>query len=252
MEWSDEGVVLSVRPHGETGAIAELLTREHGRHMGLVHGGVGRRLRGVLQPGNKVEAKWRARLSEHLGTYQIDIDKARAGLLMEEPLTLTGLTAACAVAGAIPEREANAGLYEGFDILIDLMATSEVWPAVLVRWELGLLQEMGFGLDLSRCVATGTRDDLVYVSPKSGGAVSREAGEPYRESLFPLPAFLVGRQAGEASDRDVLDGLRITGHFLARHVFGPLDKPLPDARLRLVDKFATLAGNGDEVPDEDR
>ena len=235
MDWRDEGFVLSARAHGETSAILELFTREQGRTLGLVHGGAGRRMRSVLQPGNKLSAHWRARLSAHLGPYQ-------AGLLMDDPLALLALSAASAVCGIVPEREAHPSLYDGYEVLLETLQDEHVWPAIFVRFELGLLQELGFGLDLTRCAATGARDDLVYVSPKSGSAVSRAAGEPYKERLFWPPGFLVGTQAGEASPADVAEGLRLTGHFLERHLFAAHERHLPDARIRLMEKIAARAG----------
>lgn len=241
VDWRDEGIVLSAKPYGETGAILELFTREQGRHLGLVHGGAGRRMRSVLQPGNKLAAHWRARLTEHLGTYQVELVKPLAGLLMDDPLALLALSAASAVCGIVPEREAHPALYDGYEVLLDTMRDGDVWPAVFVRWELGLLTELGFGLDLTQCAATGSRDDLVYVSPRSGSAVSRAAGEAYKERLFRLPGFLVGRQAGEASLADVAEGLRLTGHFLERHLFAAHDRHLPDARTRLLEKMVARA-----------
>ena len=242
MDWRDEGFVLSARAHGETSAILELFTREQGRTLGLVHGGAGQRMRSVLQPGNKLSAHWRARLSEHLGTYQVELVRPLAGLLMDDPLALLGLSAASAICGIVPEREAHPALYDGYEVLLETMQDEHVWPAIFVRFELGLLQELGFGLDLTRCAATGTHDDLVYVSPKSGSAVSRAAGEPYKERLFRLPAFLIGAQAGEASPGDVAEGLRLTGHFLERHLFAAHERHLPDARIRLMEKMAARAG----------
>ncbi|GMV63025.1 MAG: hypothetical protein AMXMBFR74_21930 [Parvibaculum sp.] len=242
MDWRDEGFVLSARAHGETSAILELFTREQGRTLGLVHGGAGQRMRSVLQPGNKLSAHWRARLSEHLGTYQVELVRPLAGLLMDDPLALLALSAASAVCGIVPEREAHPALYDGYEVLLETLQDEHVWPAIFVRFELGLLQELGFGLDLTRCAATGTRDDLIYVSPKSGSAVSRAAGEPYKERLFRLPAFLIGAQAGEASPGDVAEGLRLTGHFLERHLFAAHDRHLPDARIRLMEKMAARAG----------
>ncbi|KAB7740148.1 DNA repair protein RecO [Parvibaculum sedimenti] len=239
MEWRDEGIILSARSYGESGAILELFTREHGRHLGLVRGGAGRRHKSSLQAGNSLAAHWRARLSEHLGTYTAELMKPRAGLLMEDAFSLMGLSAACAVAGIIPEREAHPALYEGFELLLDTMDDPDIWPAVFVRWELGLLQELGFGLDLGQCAATGSRDDLVYISPRSGGAVSREAGDPYKERLFRLPQFLIGAQAGAATPDDVAEGFRITGHFLDRHLFTPHGRHLPDARIRLAERVFT-------------
>jgi DNA repair protein RecO (recombination protein O) len=241
MDWHDEGVVLSSRGFGESGAIVELFTRAHGRHAGLVRGGGGRRHKGMLQPGNTLSVHWRARLNEHLGTYTAELVKARAGLLMEDGLALTGLSAACAIAGLLPERESHTPLYDGFSVLLDTMEDADIWPAVLVRWELGLLQELGFGLDLGQCAATGARDDLIYVSPRSGGAVSREAGAPYAERLFRLPPFLVGAQAGIEGPDDVAEGLRITGHFLERHFYAPQGRHLPDARIRLMQRLAARA-----------
>ena len=159
-----------------------------------------------------------------------------------DPLALLALSAASAVCGIVPEREAHPALYDGYEVLLETMQDEHVWPAIFVRWELGLLQELGFGLDLTRCAATGSRDDLVYVSPKSGSAVSRGAGEPYKDRLFRLPAFLVGAQAGEATNEDVAEGLRLTGHFLERHLFAAHERHLPDARIRLMEKIAARAG----------
>ena len=241
MDWHDEGIVLSSRPHGESGAIVELLTREHGRHLGLVRGGAGRRQKSVLQAGNTVAAHWRARLNEHLGAYTVELIKPRAGLLMNDAFALTGLSAACAVASVLPEREAHPALFEGFSFLLDTMEDADIWPAIFVRWELGLLQDLGFGLELGQCAATGVRDDLAYVSPRSGGAVSREAGAPYADRLFRLPPFLVSSQAGVDHADDIAEGLRITGHFLERHFYAPLGRHLPDARIRLMQRFAARA-----------
>ncbi|PKQ09315.1 MAG: DNA repair protein RecO [Alphaproteobacteria bacterium HGW-Alphaproteobacteria-12] len=155
MDWRDEGFVLSARAHGETSAILELFTREQGRYLGLVHGGAGRRMRSVLQPGNKLVAHWRARLSEHLGTFHVELVKPLAGLLMDNPLALLALSAASATTSIVPEREAHPALYDGYEVLLETMLDENVWPAVFVRWELGLLSELGFGLDLTRCAATG-------------------------------------------------------------------------------------------------
>lgn len=238
MDWHDEGIVLSSRSYGESSAIVELFTREHGRHLGLVRGGAGRRYASMLQPGNTLTAHWRARLNEHLGSYTVELLKPRAGVLMDDPFALTGLSAACTVAAILPEREAHAGLFEAFTVLLDTMEDNDIWPAVFARWELGLLSELGFGLDLSQCAATGARDDLAYVSPRSGGAVSRAAGAPYAERLFRLPPFLVGSQAGLNAPDDVAEGLKITGHFLERHFYAPHDRHLPDARIRLAQRLA--------------
>lgn len=237
MEWRDEGVVLSAKTHGETSAIVELFTADHGRHAGIVRGGASRRMKPVLQPGNSVTVTWRARLPEHLGNFALDLDRARAGVLMEDPLSLSALSGACAVVSSLPEREVHKALYDAFLILLDALEEPAIWPAVFVRFELGLLQELGFGLDLSKCAASGETNDLIYVSPKTGRAVGRVAGEPYKDRLYRLPEFLIGGRASEAASTDVADGLRLTGHFLERHLFGPAHGRLPDARYRLVDRL---------------
>lgn len=237
MEWTDDAFVLSARSHGETGAIVELLTRERGRFAAHVPGGASRTMRPHLQPGSQVIAAYRARTSEHLGSVRLEPVGEGPAALFDDPLALTGLSAAAAVAqGALPEREPHAGAYLAFEALTGAFAFAEVWPAVFVRFEAGLLEELGFGLDFSRCAATGSTEDLVYVSPKSGRAVSRSAGAPYRERMLRLPPFLLGSQGG-LSDGDVGAGLDLTGHFLEQFVFGPLNRPLPPARVWLIDKL---------------
>ncbi len=240
MEWTDEAIVLGAKRHGDSHAVLSVLSREHGRHLGLVRGT--RRLAGALQPGNDVRVTWRGRLSDHLGTYTVEPAGDRAGAAMENALTLAALSSACAVAsGSLPERETHTPVYESFRILLDALGESDVWPALYVRWELGLLQDLGFGLDLSRCAATGQRDDLAYVSPRTGRAVNAEAAAPYAERLFPLPAFLLGRQAGEVTRKEVLAGLNLSGWFLEQRIFAPQNKPLPPARVRLVELLAAEA-----------
>jgi DNA repair protein RecO (recombination protein O) len=246
MEWSDDAIVLSLRAHGESSGILDALTRRHGRHLGLVRGGASSRGRAMLQPGNRVKLVWRARLSEHLGTYTAELAEARASEIFERRAALTGLNAVSAVAAAVlPEREPHEAAYEGADALIAAIAHLEFsdWAHVYVRWEIGLLNELGFGLDLARCAATGTVDDLAHVSPRTGRAVSRAAGEPYRGRLLALPAFLLGSQAA-AGPEDVLAGLRLTAHFLDRWLLLPHGKALPEARLRLTDLAARTAESG--------
>ena len=234
MEWRDQGIVLSARPHGEAAAIVTLLTREHGRHAGLVHGGQARKARGVYQPGNLVEANWRGRLAEHLGSFACELVASHAARLLDDPAPLAALASAAAVTeGALPEREPHPASFEGFRALLEALER-EHWAEAYVGWERALLAELGFGLDLSRCVAGGD-GDLVYVSPKSGGAVSRAAGAPYRDRLLALPGFLAGRGGGGPAE--VAEGLALTGFFLARHVFAPHDRPLPPARQRLAERF---------------
>jgi DNA repair protein RecO (recombination protein O) len=238
MEWSDDAVVLSLRAHGESSGILEALTRTHGRHLGLVRGGGSSKGRATLQPGNRVKLTWRARLSEHLGIYTVELALARASDMFEQRAALCGLNALSAVAGAVlPEREPHEAAYDGADALLDMIAGHDFadWAPLFVHWEIGLLNELGFGLDLARCAATGSADDLIYVSPRTGRAVSRAGGEPYRDRLLGLPAFLLGRQAGEASPADLLAGLQLTAHFLEQWVLMPHNKSMPDARVRLTD-----------------
>jgi DNA repair protein RecO (recombination protein O) len=234
MNWTDEGVVLSVRPHGETAAVVELFTRAHGRHLGLVHGGRSRKMRPVLQIGNHVDASWKARLAEHLGHMSIEMRRGYAAGAMEDATTLAGLTSLCALARLIPERDPHPSLYEVTLFVLSFLDDESVWPALLVRWELALLDDLGFGLDLSECAATGTNDELIYVSPKSGRAVSAAAGEPYKEKLLKLPGFLLGSRKGGVSRADVEAGLALTGHFLEARVMRPRGEEMPAARHRLA------------------
>ena len=239
MEWADDGIVLAARKHGESAAIVSLLTAAHGRHIGLIRGGAGRRQRGVLQPGNELDVVWRARLEEHLGHYTVELSRARAASLLYSAPLLAGLASACAVTdAALPEREPHPVIHAAFRALLDALEVSEAWPAVYVRFEIGLLQELGFGLDLSRCAMTGDRDGLAYVSPKSGRAVTSEAGEPWKHKLLRLPQFLLGSQAGEPEDDDIHAGLTLSGHFLEHHVMAPMQQRLPAARIRLVEYFS--------------
>src|SRR5580704_2867983 len=237
MEFEDEAFVLAARPFGETGAIVDLLTRSHGRFVAHVAGGASRRMKPIMQPGGRVLARYRARVSEQLGAAQLEGAGEGPAALFDQPLALAGLAAAAAVAaGALPEREPHSGAFDAFDALAAVLAAAEIWPAVYVRFEAGLLQELGFALDLSRCAATGTTDDLIYVSPKSGRAVSRAAGEPYAERLLRLPPFLLSAQGG-LRPGDIGDGLVLTGHFLERFVFAAMNRPLPPARVWLIDRL---------------
>lgn len=243
MDWTDDGIVLSARKHGETSAIVALLTRAHGRHLGLVRGGAGKRARGVLQPGNRVEARWRARLADHLGTFICEMTEAVAAPLMKDRLRLAGLSAACAMAESVlPEREPHPAVYEALVALLAAIGGGG-WPSAYVKWELGLLSELGFGLDLSACAATGANDQLAYVSPKSGRAVSLAAGEPYKDVLLVLPPFLLRAGAGGAPE-EVAQGLKLTGYFLEKNVFRHLNRGLPAARIRLADRLRSAGRPG--------
>jgi len=240
MEWIDDAIVLSVRAHGESAAIVDALTREHGRHAGLVRGGASRKSKAALQPGNSLHVVWRARLAEHLGSYTAEPARARSGRLMERREALMGLNAFTAVtAAALPEREPHSFVYDAALILLNAMTEREFadWAPLYVRWEVGLLDELGFGLDLTHCAATGTIEDLAFVSPRSGRAVSEGAAAPYRERLFPLPPFLLGSQ-NAVSMADIAAGLKLTAHFLAERVLVPHGKQIPAARLRLEELVA--------------
>ena len=232
MEWTDEGIVLGVRRHGESSVIVELLTRGHGRHLGLVRGGAGKRMRPVLQPGNGVTAVWRARLDEHLGYYMIEGTRLRAASLLASPHAVYGVTHLAAVARLLPERDPHENIYEMLDRTLDDFEDAGEAAVRLIRFELAMLAELGFGLDLEACAATGATADLIYVSPKSGRAVSRTAGAPFSDRLLRLPAFLRPGEGetGGWSDNDLSDGFALTGLFLLRHVLEPRGQGHSDAR----------------------
>lgn len=235
MDWTDDGILLSLRRHGETGAVATLLTREHGRHAGLVHGGAGKVARAALQTGNRLLVTWKARLSEQLGSFTWELSGAFGSRWLDDPLRLAGLSAACAMAEVcLPEREPHQVTFDGLAAMIRAL-NDEDWPSLYVHWELGLLGELGFSLDLSCCAASGVTEGLSYVSPRSGRAVSRTAGVPYHDKLLALPAFLLDASVGDR--RAVVEGLTLTGYFLERHVLSPQGKGLPAARSRLVDRL---------------
>jgi DNA repair protein RecO (recombination protein O) len=236
MQWSDEGLILSVRPHGETAAIVELLTAQHGRYAGLVHGGRSRRARPVLQIGNHVDAVWKARLADQLGHVSLELRRGYAAEAMSDARALAGLSCLTTMARLLPERDPHPALYEVAMFVLSFLDDPTVWPALYARWELALLDELGFGLDLSACASTGTRDNLIYVSPRSGRAVSGEAGEPYKARLLPLPAFMRDGSAGSGITPAALrDAFRLTGHFLEARVLTPAGQALPEVRSRLVD-----------------
>src|SRR5689334_23105452 len=247
MEWSDDAIVLSSRAHGETGAILELLTRDHGRHNGLVRGGASRRVKPILQPGNSVHVQWRARLEEHLGSFTCELARARAGELMDSRDGLAGLNAFTAMTvAAMPEREAHAAVFRGGEILLDAMMSEDAahWLPLFVRWEVGLLDELGFGLDFSECAATGVKYDLAYISPRTGRAVSRDGAGIYASRLFELPKFLLDGGASAPSAQEVVAGLALTGYFLLERVLEPHGKDVPPARLKLDEIAERLAGSG--------
>jgi DNA repair protein RecO (recombination protein O) len=234
MEWTDIGIVLGARRHGEANAILELMTREHGRHLGLVRGGAGTRLKPVLQPGNSVIATWRARLEEHLGYFTVEGVDLRAASFLSVAHALYGVTHLAALTRLLPERDPHESVYETLDAVVDQLGDAATVAVSAARFELQLLAELGFGLDLSSCAATGALDDLAYVSPKSGRAVSREAGEPWRERLLALPAFLVDEAERPPTPDELAAAFALTGFFFARHVYEPRGETLPESREHFI------------------
>src|SRR5438067_11997403 len=213
MEWRDTGFVLATRRHGESALIAELLTREHGRHAGRVRGGQSPQRRALFQPGNHIVAHWRGRLPEHLGSFDCELLEAHAVRFFDDADRLAGVTAAAALLlAALPEREPNAELYQSFAELLAALESKPAWPQHYVAWECGLLAMLGFGLDLSCCAVTGAVEDLAYVSPRTGRAVSRVAAAPYRDKLLPLAGCL-WRDA-PAAWRYLAARLALTGYRL--------------------------------------
>ncbi len=268
MEWHDDGIVLASRPFGEGGAIVSLLTASRGRHAGLVRGAA--RQRAALEPGTAVAAVWKGRTADQLGQFTLEPEAGVLGRLIDEPVRLTAVQAAAALAeAALPEREPQPAVFQGLGFVIrtlcDLATPMDVWAPVLIAWERGLLAALGFGLDLSRCAATGAETDLIYVSPRTGRAVSRSTGAPWRERLLPLPGFLAPRAADRVDQdargqdargqdvqvQDIVDGFRLTGYFLERHALAAIDNPLPPARDRLVRLIEVQAGMLDPAPDPD-
>lgn len=245
MHWTDTAIVLSARKHGENSAVARIFAREHGVYAGVVRAVQSKANRGVIQPGNIVLATWQARLSEHLGNFKTELLEAHAAHLMQDAGKLAALTSICTVLeSSLPERHPYPRLYGLFQSFMDTLQSSDNWPEAYVRLELDLLAEAGFGLDLSQCAATGTTDNLTYVSPKSGRAVSADAGEPYKDKLLPLPAFFLsplpqsgGGSGRGASAQEILAGLRLTGYFLGAWLLMPHNRKLPAARERLKIMF---------------
>lgn len=246
MEWTDEGIVLGVRRHGEANAIVELLTRARGRHLGIVRGGASRRHAPVLQPGNSVLATWRARLDEHLGNYLVEASVLRADQIMGAPHAAFGFTHMAQLLRLLPERDPHEGLFEATGAILDAFEDVESAGRLMACFELAMLQELGFGLELETCAATGGRNDLVYVSPKSGRAVSREAGEPYRDRLFLLPTFLVGAVVPPSLEA-VEEGLRITGHFLSIRALEPRGLGFSPARAAFISAWRRSVGQARET-----
>ncbi len=243
MEWRDEGVLLAARPHGETSAIIEVFTAAHGRHAGVVRGGASRRMAPVLQPGAQVAVAWQARLAEHVGSFAVEPLRSRAAL-MAEAGPLAALSSLCALLRVgLPERQAHPRLWARTVAALEAFGGPD-WGFAYLRWELDLLEGLGFGLDLSACAVTGAVEDLAYVSPRTGRAVSRAGAGDWADRLLPLPARLApagrqGHDAGEELAQDLATGLALTGHFLTRDLAPALrGAGLPEARARLVARLA--------------
>jgi DNA repair protein RecO (recombination protein O) len=248
MEWQGEAIVLSSTRFGEADALLEVMSQSHGRHRGFVKGGAGKRLGPVLQVGNFLTVTWRSRIEENLGRFTAELNHSPLGLILGDGVRLMMLSALTSVVSAsLPEREKHEAVYDGLKTMIRFIETSDKdpfgWAAALVRLEMGILSDLGYGLDLSECAATGTKEDLIYVSPKSGRAVSKEAGYPYHNKLLLLPAFLISNDAGAVNPESVLEGLRLTGYFLERQIWQIRHKTPPQARERLVSKLVKLSKN---------
>ncbi len=233
MHWSDDAVILSVRPHGETSAIVEVLARAQGRRLGLVRGGRSRRQRPALQPGNLVRVNWRARLEEHLGSFDIELATGYAARAMEDKAALATIITIGYFARLLPERDPNQELFDAILTVLERVDEPRQRAAAYAQFEFLLLRELGFGLDLTECASTGSTDDLIYVSPKSARAVSAGAGAPYKDKLLPLPRFLL-TGADPATPEDSADALRLTGYFLEKHVLAPAGDRLPDSRAGIL------------------
>lgn len=236
MDWRDQGFVLNTRKHGETSVILEVFTAEHGRHAGVVRGGVSRKMTPILQPGGQLDLSWRARLADHIGSFKVEPLRSRAAVLSDR-FALAGLnTVTALLTFCLPDREPHPALYQQSTQLLDLLGQNEVWPLAYLRWEMALLSELGYGLDLTECAVTGGTDNLIYVSPKSGRAVSAKGAGDWADRLLPLPPILRGE--GDGQDKEVLFALRTTGYFLSDKLAPDLgSKPLPEARARFVDLF---------------
>jgi DNA repair protein RecO (recombination protein O) len=234
MDWRDEGIIIGTRRHGETSAIVELMTRDHGRHLGLVQGGRSHKMQPLLQTGNRVSAEWRARLDEHLGNYVLEPIAFEAAKLIESRLALNGVQLIAAHLRLLPERDPHPQLFDILGVVLDCFENPALAGELVARFEVKLLDELGFGLDLDECAATGRRDDLIWVSPKSGRAVCRDAGAPYADKLLALPHFLRASPGKGASDKELAAAWRLTGYFLNRDVYGPRGLEAPEARASFI------------------
>ncbi|WP_319824921.1 DNA repair protein RecO [Thalassovita sp.] len=250
MEWRDQGILLGTRRHGETSAILEVFTETHGRHAGVLRGATSRKIAPILQPGAQLDLTWRARLDDHIGSYAVEPLRSRSAQAMADRLSLAGLNAVAALLiFLLPEREPHLSLYRRTEALLDILEETDVWPLAYLKWEMALLEELGFGLDLRKCAVTGSRDDLAFVSPRTGRAVSRQGAGEWVDRLLPLPMCMLGQGGG--SDAEIADGLMTTGYFLMHRLAPELGhKPLPEARQRFVDRFLVRSAQRKDQIDE--
>jgi DNA repair protein RecO (recombination protein O) len=244
--WDDHGIILSARQHGESGAVVSCLTEQHGRQKGYVNGALSKRNRALVEAGAHVELSWQARTSDQLGRFTLEpAGGVGASALLNEPLKLSALQSACALCDlSLPDGDGHAGLYHGFLALIDALSEDH-WGVSYVVWEMALLRELGFGLDLSRCAGGGSHQDIAYMSPKSGCAVSQEKGELYKHKLLALPEFLKRSSQSHnllGSDADIYTGIKMTGYFFENRVFAQHSQGIPPARLRFAARFAKYIG----------
>ncbi len=247
MDWQDEGLILGVRKHGETSAIVEAMTAKHGRHLGLVRGGRSSRMRPILQPGNSATFQWRARLEEQLGTYSVEAGELRAANLMTSQLGIYGIQTLASHLRLLPERDPHLGLYNAAHVLMENFEHAEIAASLMVRFELVLLEELGFGIDLEACASTGQTNDLEYISPKSGRAVSRDAGKPWADKMLALPAFLNKHEKGWGivpQVDQIEQGFKLSSFFLDRHIYAPRGMKHPDERHGFI-KAITKLTRGD-------
>lgn len=236
--FEDQGIILSLRPHGENGGIASLLTENHGRHAGYVRGANSLKMRGTLEPGNTVDIQWSARVADNLGSYALELRHNAASSFLQDPLRLGALQSACALCDeALPEREGHPGLFYGLQALLQALE-SDIWAQTYVMWEIALLKELGFSLELTKCAGGGSNEALMYVSPKTGRAVSQDAGEPYKDKLLILPEFLKPSPSPCEEQEDILTGLKLTGYFMEHWVFAHHTRGTPAQRLRFEARFA--------------
>ena len=235
MEWRDHGILLSSKKHGETSAIIEVFTPNHGKHLGVVRAGTSRKLAPILQPGAQVNLTWRARLQDHIGTFSVELSRSRSAIALSDRLALSGLNAVVAtLRSVLPEREAMGEFYEATEQLLDHLDQSDIFPLIYLKWEMFLLETMGYGLDLTTCAVTGKTSDLLYISPKSGHAVSTHGAGQWKDRLLPLPVVMIGKGSGDKVE--VLAALNVTGFFIENHLFKGLGLDrVPYARAHLLE-----------------